>query len=105
MASNLENEEMLEAAIADIPRVAQTIATMPAEHRATAFDAAERGYLRAVLDLGYGEAASRRWVAAVMSRLRVEAEKERWTMRMRLKILYRELIRAGSGVAENDSIG
>jgi hypothetical protein len=105
MASNLENEEMLEAAIAAIPRVAQAIAAMPAEHRATAFVAAERSYLKTVQDLGYGEVATQRWVSAVMSRLRMEAEKGRWALRMRLKLLYRELIRAGSDAAENDSIG
>ncbi len=105
MASNSEKDEVLEAAIADIPRVAQMIAAIPAEHRATALDAAERSYLKAVKDLGYGEAAAQKWASAIMSRLRVEEGKGRWAMRIRLKLLYRELIRAGPGAAENDSIG
>jgi hypothetical protein len=57
-----------------------------------------------VQDLGYGDAATRKWVSAVMSRLQVEAEKGRWALRMRSKLLYRELIRAGSDAAANDSL-
>jgi len=105
MASNSEREEVLEAAIEDITRVAQMIAAIPAEHRATALGAAERSYLQTVQDLGYGETATQKWAFAVMSRLRVEEGKGRWAMRIRLKLLYRELIRAGSSAAENDSMG
>ena len=44
MASS--SEEVLEAAVAGIPEIAQRIAFIPAANRAAAFDAVERSYLR-----------------------------------------------------------
>jgi hypothetical protein len=44
MASVLEEEDILGAVVAGIPRVAQAIAETPAEHRAKALEAAERSY-------------------------------------------------------------
>ena len=77
MVSNLQMEEMLEATIAGIPRVAQAIAAVPAKQRARALKAAEQSYLQAVQDLGCGEAATQKWVSAVMFGLRMKVEEEK----------------------------
>ena len=74
MVSSSENEEILKAAVSGIARVALAIAAIPTEHRKQALQAAERSYLQTALALGYGEAAARKWVSAVMLRLRVEVE-------------------------------
>ncbi|MGA2314398.1 MAG: hypothetical protein ABSF87_18920 [Xanthobacteraceae bacterium] len=76
MASSSQEEEILETAIAGIPRVAQVIAAIPREHQAKALEAAESSYRQTVLDLGYEEAPTKVWVAAVMFRLRAEVEKQ-----------------------------
>jgi hypothetical protein len=94
MVSNSEMEEMLEATIAGIPRVARAIATVPAKQRARVLKAAEQSYLQAVQDLGYGEAATQKWVSAVMFGLRMKVEEERLAERMGLKTLYEDLLRA-----------
>ncbi len=94
MVSNSEMEDMLEATIAGIPRVAQAIAAVSAKQRARALKAAEQSYLRAVQDLGYGEAATQKWVSAVMFGLRMKVEEERLAERMGLKTLYEDLQRA-----------
>jgi len=56
--------------------------------------AAERSYLQAVQDLGYAEAATQKWVSAVMFGLRMKVEEERLAERMGLKTLYEDLQRA-----------
>ena len=45
-------DEVLQAAMAGIPKIAEAIAAIPAENRARAFDAAERRYLQTALDIG-----------------------------------------------------
>jgi len=55
MASKSEKEELLEAAVAGIPRVAQAVAEIPAKCRARALQAAEQSYLQTVQDLSYAE--------------------------------------------------
>jgi hypothetical protein len=47
-----------------------------------------------VQDLGYGEAATQKWVSAVMFGLRMKVEEERLAERMGLKTLYEDLLRA-----------
>ena len=74
MVSSSENEEILKGAVSGIARVALAIAAIPTEHRKQALQAAERSYLQTTIALGYGEAAARKWVSAVMLRLRVEVE-------------------------------
>ena len=74
MVSSSETEEILEGAVGGIARVALAIAAIPTEHRKQALLAAERSYLQTALALGYGEAAARKWVSAVMLRLQVEVE-------------------------------
>lgn len=55
MASISEQEEILEAAVAGIPRVAEVVASIPEEDREMAFEAAERSYLQTAHDLYRGE--------------------------------------------------
>jgi xanthine/CO dehydrogenase XdhC/CoxF family maturation factor len=74
MASSSEAAKNLEAGVAGIPEVVQIIASIPAEHRASAFDAAERSYLGTVQDLGCAEDAGQNWVSAVMFGLQAEVE-------------------------------
>lgn len=76
MASSSEAEEILGAAVAGIPRVAQAIAETPAEHRAKALEAAERSYRQTVQDLGYDEGPVQSWVSAVMLRLQREVKEQ-----------------------------
>ncbi len=57
MVSNSEKEEILEAAVAGVPRVAQGIAAIPAKHPARVLEAAEQSNLKTVQDLGYAKAA------------------------------------------------
>ena len=45
MASHFEGQEVLEAAIAGIPAIAEFIAALPDGQRPIAFDAVERHYL------------------------------------------------------------
>jgi hypothetical protein len=100
MVSGSEDDRTLEAAVGDIPRVAELIAAIAAEHRPAALRAAELSYLRTAQDLGYAEGVAQQWAAAVVSRLRIQAEKRRWTTRMQLKLLYGEAIRAGLGAVD-----
>jgi hypothetical protein len=70
MVSRSEANNILDAAIAGIPRVAESIAGISSELREQAFEAAERSYQQTVRDLGYAEADSQGWISAVMYRLR-----------------------------------
>ena len=55
MASISEEEKILEAAVAGIPRVAEVVASIPEEERPRALDAVQRSYRQTVCNLGYGE--------------------------------------------------
>jgi hypothetical protein len=48
------------------------------------------------------EDAARQWAAAVLSKLRLEVDKQKRMIRMQLKLLYREAIRAGLGTESSD---
>ena len=74
MASNLKEEEVLEAALAGVSRVAEAIAAMPDERRVTALEAAERSYRKTAKELGYGVDRAERWAATMMVSLRAELE-------------------------------
>jgi hypothetical protein len=71
MTFKAEEDEVLSAAIAGLPKVAELIATAPAEDQARALEAAERSYLQTSHTLGYGDADAREWASAVMVRLRI----------------------------------
>lgn len=70
MALKLDEDEVLSAAIAGLPKIAELIATVPAEDRARALDAAEKSYLQTAHTLGYQDADARQWVSEFMFRLR-----------------------------------
>ena len=74
MASTFEAEEILNAAVNGISRIARKIASLPVGDQAEAFNAAEQIYLKIVKDLGCEEEASENWVFQVMLRLRGEVE-------------------------------
>lgn len=85
-------EEVLEAAISGIPKIAQMIAFIPAESRACAFGAAERIYLQIAKDLGGAEDVSQSWTSAIMLRLRAEVQDKVLINRKLLKVLHEELV-------------
>ena len=70
----LEEDEVLSAAIAGVPRVAELIATVPAEERTRVLEAAEKSYLETAHTLGYQDSDAQQWASAVMSRLRMEED-------------------------------
>jgi hypothetical protein len=70
MVPRSEANNILDAAIAGIPRVAESIAGISSELREQAFVAAERSYQQTARDLGYSEAAANGWISALMFRLR-----------------------------------
>ena len=77
MASISEEEEILEAAVTGIPRVAEAIASIPEKARAKALAAVESTYRQTMLDLGYEEGPAASWVSAMMLRLQAKvAEQE-----------------------------
>ena len=92
MASSSEEVKVLEAAVAGIPKIAQIIAFMPVENRATAFDAAERSYLQTAKDLGGAEEPAQKWASAVMLELRAAVEEQVMANRRLLNALDEELI-------------
>ena len=65
-----EREEILQAAIDGVQRVAVAIASLTEEHRERAFEVAEHSYQQTVRDLGYSEDAACVLVSAMMFRLR-----------------------------------
>ena len=74
LASNFEGPEVLEAAVAGIPAIAEFIAAMPNGQRAIALAALERHYLQTAEDWGCSEGPARMWVSAMMSHLRERME-------------------------------
>jgi hypothetical protein len=69
-----EQEDVLQAAVAGVRKVAAAIAALPREDRERAFEAAERAYAQTVRDLDYPEDAARSWVSAMMHRLRADVQ-------------------------------
>ena len=74
MTLTLDEDDVLSAAIAGVPRVAELIATVPADERTRALEAAEKSYLETAHALGYKDADAQQWASAVMSRLRIEED-------------------------------
>jgi hypothetical protein len=90
MASS--SEEVLEAAVARIPEIARIIASLPVEDRPSAFDVAERSYLRTAKYLGGADDLAQRWASAVMYRLREHVEERVLAKSKLLTALYEELV-------------
>jgi DNA-directed RNA polymerase specialized sigma24 family protein len=76
MPLSSEEDEFLEVASDALPRIVELIATFPVEHRAGAFEVAERRYMQAAQDFGCTEEAARRWVAAIVRKLRTLVEQK-----------------------------
>ena len=72
MASISEEEEILEAAVTGIPRVAEAVASIPEKAKAKALVAVESTYRQTMLDLGYEEGPAESWVSAMMLRLQAK---------------------------------
>ena len=101
MASTSEEEKILEAAVAGIPRVAEAVASIPEEERPRALDAVEGSYRQTVLDLGYEEGPVQSWVSAVMLRLQREVKEQ---VKM-LESLREEVEQAENGPDSNVRYG
>ncbi len=93
MASISEEEKILEAAVAGIPRVAEAVASIPEEDRAKALGAVESSYRQTVRDLGYEDGPVQSWLAAVMLRLQMEVRKQS-RQRKVLQALHQEFEQA-----------
>jgi hypothetical protein len=77
MPLSAEVDKFVKVASASLPRVSEIIAAFPDEDCAGAFEFAERRYAQAARDFGCDEAESKRWVSAIMRKLRalvVEAQ-------------------------------
>ncbi len=94
--SSSQEAKILQAAVAGIPRVAQAIAAIPAEHRASAFAAAERCYLQTAKDLGGADKFAQNWASAVMLQLQAQVEQV-LADRNLLKALPQGLVRTEAG--------
>jgi hypothetical protein len=80
MAFTLESERILQAVVSGIPRVAMTIAEIPAALRERALDAVARSYQQRLRELGHTEADAQIWISAVMLRLRSQITEQRKKM-------------------------
>ena len=76
MTLALEEENFLEVAVAAIPRISEIIAAYPAEHRAGAFQVAERNYFEAAQNFGCTEASAQTWVSEVMRGVRTQVDRQ-----------------------------
>jgi hypothetical protein len=73
MSLTLDNrEQVLEAAITGIFRVAEAILATPTEVRTKALNATANSYRQTAQDLGYDEAEIEEWLHEIMFRLRTE---------------------------------
>ena len=77
MASISEEEEILEAAVTGIPRVAEAVASIPEKARAKALAAVGSTYRQTMRDLGYDEGPAESWVSAMMLRLQAEVAEQK----------------------------
>lgn len=101
MASISEAEEILEGAVAGIPRVAELVASIPEGDRGRALDAAAQSYRETVRNLGHDQGPIQSWVSAVTVRLQTEVKKQTSTKPSPLKILHDELVPVASGLSNN----
>lgn len=92
MALNSEENEILEAAVAGIPRVAEVVASVPEADRARALEAAESAYLETVRDLGYEEWPAEAWVSAIMVRLQAEVSEQESVNQTPIRTLQQEFV-------------
>lgn len=96
----MEKEAILRAVLSGIPKVAAQITLAPFEERSAALDNAERSYVQIARDIGYAQETARRWVSAIMDRLRAKVEANNSALRPLLKKLYEEVVRLTSSSAQ-----
>jgi len=101
MASISEEEEILEAAVAGIPRVAEAVASIPEKARAKALTAVESTYRQTMLDLGYEEGPAESWVSTIMVRLQAEMFEQAAVRQTPTQTLQEELVLAESELEGN----
>jgi hypothetical protein len=89
MKSNSDVSEFCKWRFAWIPCVAQTVAAMPIDDRATALEAAERSYCQTALDAGYRQTQLEGWAAALMFQLRAEVDE--------LVLVKQKILKTGAG--------
>jgi hypothetical protein len=70
MVYRTQTDDVLEAVVTGIPRVAESIARISTDHRERAFQAVERSYRQTARELGYSETDAEGWISAIMFRLR-----------------------------------
>jgi len=70
MMLSLDEAKILREVVGGITEVAQKVAATPTQQRARALQAAERHYQKMMLAAGSSASAARRWVEAVMDRIR-----------------------------------
>jgi hypothetical protein len=86
MAPDLENDEVLSAAIEGLPKVVELITTVPEERRPRALAAAHQSYLQTAQTLGYLENDAEEWASTVMSMLEIATlANERTTLKISLE--------------------
>ena len=82
MALDLENDEVLSAAIDGLPKIVELITTVPEEQRPLALAAAHQSYRQTAQTLGYPENDVEEWASTVMSMLEIATlANERTTQR------------------------
>ena len=96
MASISEEEEILEAAVAGLPRVAEAVASIPEGDRAKALEAAESAYRQVVQDLGYEAGSVESWVSTIMLQLKTELNKQELARQTPTQTVQEEFVRAES---------
>ena len=70
MPLSAEVDKFVKVASASLPRLSEIIAVFSDEDRAGAFELAERRYAQAARDFGCDEAETKRWVTALIRKLR-----------------------------------
>jgi len=70
MPLSAEVDKFVKVASASLPRVSEIIAAFSDEDRAGALEIAERRYAQAARDFGCDEAETKRWVTALIRKLR-----------------------------------
>jgi hypothetical protein len=73
MTIDLENDEVLSAAIEGLPKVVDLITTVPEQQRPLAMAAAHRSYLQSAQTLGYDEIDAHELASTVMNLLEIAA--------------------------------
>jgi hypothetical protein len=90
---SVKQRQYVEAVIAALPRLAETVAAVPPDCQVKAFEAAERSFLRTFRQLGLSGPET--WASSIMRRLRRRVGKACLTEKDRLQKLYEELSASG----------